>query len=87
MFSKYLVATDEAVTYCKFFKRCQTIYFKDATVTSTLVQTQHGSQRIVTITDGTNKIEFPIISDKDLALLNELCKTAREKYNTDNVTI
>lgn len=87
LFRQYLIVTEQAVTYCTLFKRKQTIYCKDATVATMLVQTQHGSQRIVTVTDGTNKIEFPLINGKSMQMLQDLCKTAREKYNTGNLTI
>ena len=86
LFNKYLVVNDESVTFCKLFKREQIIYWKNATITDGVVQTTKGSQHTMTISDETNKVTFPDVSEKDLSLIKELCKAARERYNTDNLT-
>lgn len=86
LFRQYLIVNDETVTFCKLFKRKQTILWKDATVTQAVIQQNGVAQQGVVISDGLQEISFVRISDKDLSLLKDLCKTAREKYNID-VTI
>ena len=84
LFRQYLVVNDETVTYCKWFKREQTINWKDATVNET-VSVQSALPTAV-ISDGTQSISLSTISVKNMALLKELCNTARERYNADNLT-
>lgn len=83
LFRQYLIVNDETVTLCKLFNRVKSINLKDASLTTSI---NSAAQTTLVITDGTETISFPSISDKALAQLKELCKNAREKYNTDNIT-
>lgn len=83
LFRQYLIVNDETVTLCKLFNRVQTIDWKDASLSTSV---NSAAQTTVTITDGTHSITFPSISDKSLAQFKQLCKNAREKYDTDNLT-
>lgn len=86
LFKDYLIVNDQTVTLCKLFKRKQTVYWKDATITQTSV-TERGANIIYTvIADGINEIKISNLSEKSLQKLQELCKTARESYNPDNLT-
>lgn len=86
LFNQYLRVNDETVTFCKLFKRKQIIDWKYATVTQSTQNVNGAVMPTVVITDGAQEIVFPAISNKDLAYLNELCKTAHESYNPDDLT-
>lgn len=86
LFHQHLRVNDETVAFYKLFKCKQTINWKDATVTQTTKNVNDAVLPTVVISDGAQEIAFPAISDKDLALLNELCNAAHQKYNIDSVT-
>lgn len=86
LFNRYLRANAETVTQCSLFKRKQVISWKDATVTKTNQNFNGAVLPTAIISDGTQEIRFHAISDKDFAFLEQLCKTAREQSNPDNLT-
>lgn len=86
LFSRYLKVNSQTVTFCVLFKRKQIINWKDATVTKIYKNANGSVSPTVVIKNGTQEISFASVSDKDFALLEQLCKAAREQSNTDNLT-
>lgn len=86
LFNQYLRVNDETVTFCRLFKRKQTINWKDATITKSTKNVNGAVLPSVVISDGAQEIVFSAIGDKDLAFLNELCNAAHNKYNPDNLS-
>ncbi|MCM1194988.1 MAG: hypothetical protein NC099_03090 [Corallococcus sp.] len=83
---QYFVVNDETVTYCKLFRRITTVYWKDAEVTETTSYGKDGVLSWVVISDGVNDVKLSSVSLKDIALLKDLCKKAKEKYDVNNIT-